>query len=39
MLNRLWAGFREIPWWAWLIHGAGAIVVAIISYLIEGVGA
>ncbi|MFA7348558.1 MAG: hypothetical protein WCZ86_12430 [Desulfurivibrionaceae bacterium] len=39
MLSRIWTNFRKIPWWAWLIHGVGAIVVAIINYFIGGIGA
>jgi len=39
MLGSIWTGIREIPWWAWLIQGAGAIVVAIISYFFGGIAA
>ena len=39
MSSRIWRGIREIPWWAWLIQGVGAIVVAIISYFIGGIAA
>lgn len=39
MLSRIWRGVREIPWWAWLIQGVGAIVVAIISYFIGSIAA
>jgi hypothetical protein len=35
MLIRIWISLKSIPWWAWLFHGAGALVIAILSYFSE----
>lgn len=39
MLICIWTGLRKIPWWAWLIHGVGAIVIASINHFVGGIAA
>ena len=37
MSNCTWNCLRSIPWWAWLILGVAAVLIAIITFLTGGV--